>query len=220
MKDNIKKHRIFFWILYIPVYFIFFTWLEKRNDVAFHIIHTGLDDKIPFCKYFIIPYVIWFFYVFLSVAYFILYERQEFNRLAWFLALGMTTFLIVSWLYPNKLMLRPDTVTGNDICARLVRRLYASDTSTNVMPSIHVYNSIVVAVAFLKSKANKKHHIVGICSVILSALIIISTMFVKQHSVVDVVTAMDMAVVYYLIIYVLPQFVCDKSIRQLKSDYK
>lgn len=47
------KGIILFGIFYLTAFFC----MEAR-DVPIHIIHTAFDDMIPFCKYFIIPYVI------------------------------------------------------------------------------------------------------------------------------------------------------------------
>lgn len=196
-----RKKTDFLWILYIPAYFITFFLLERRTDVDFHIIHCGLDDKIPFLEFFIIPYYIWFIYVFLVVALFFLKDIVGFRKLIWFLTLGMTTFLVVSAVYPNGLNLRPETFPRDNFFTNLVKYLYSTDTSTNVLPSIHVYNSICVYIAVAKSNAGKKHKGINILCLVLSTLIILSTMFLKQHSVIDVVTAGMMAVVYYILVY-------------------
>mgnify|MGYP001056264982 CR=1 FL=1 len=77
----LKKYQ-HVWI--VPVYGIFYLWafqyLEQRNVKA-HIIHLKLDDMIPFCEYFIIPYLMWFLYIALTVGYFafINKNKQEYN---------------------------------------------------------------------------------------------------------------------------------------------
>ena len=53
-----KKKRI--WV--IPVYGFFymaaFVFLENNSSAKLHMIHSVIDDQIPFCEYFIIPYLI------------------------------------------------------------------------------------------------------------------------------------------------------------------
>ena len=52
------------WVVsYFVVYMIWFVWLESRADEPYHVIHFPLDDYIPFCEYFIIPYLLWFAYI-------------------------------------------------------------------------------------------------------------------------------------------------------------
>ena len=75
-KTKFQKYKYFLWLLYIPAYFISFFALEKRNDVAFHYIHSSIDDSIPFCEYFIIPYYLWFAFIFVSVGLFIIYDFE------------------------------------------------------------------------------------------------------------------------------------------------
>ena len=51
------------WVVsYFIIYMIWFVWLESRADEPYHVIHFPLDDYIPFCEYFIIPYLLWFAY--------------------------------------------------------------------------------------------------------------------------------------------------------------
>ena len=54
--------------LYAVVYLVAFYYLENRK-VAYHIIHFGIDAYIPFCEYFIIPYLMWFGYVAITVCW-------------------------------------------------------------------------------------------------------------------------------------------------------
>ena len=202
-KTKFQKYKYFLWLLYIPAYFISFFALEKRNDVAFHYIHSSIDDSIPFCEYFIIPYYLWFAFIFVSVGLFIIYDFEGFKKLAWFLALGMTAFIIICYFWPNALQLRPSAadLSKNNICAKIVRYLYKTDTPTNVFPSIHVYNTLCVETAILKSRLRKKHPLVTVFVVILSILIIAATVFLKQHSIIDVIGAFGMAFLFYLPIY-------------------
>ncbi|MCR5147995.1 MAG: phosphatase PAP2 family protein [Eubacterium sp.] len=200
-KSKFQKYKYLLWLLYVPAYFISFFMLEKRNDVEFHYIHSSLDDSIPFCEFFIIPYYLWFAFIFVSVGFFIFFDFEGFKKLAWFLALGMTAFIIICYFWPNALALRPVEVTRDNFCARIVRFLYKTDTPTNVFPSIHVYNTLCVEIAILKSKLPKKHKGITTFAVILSVLIIAATVFLKQHSVIDVIGAFVMALLFYLPIY-------------------
>ncbi len=214
MNKTISKHKELFWALYIPAYFVCFILLEKRDDVAFHTIHCSLDDKIPFIDYFIIPYLMWFLYIAISVTFFFFWNKFEFNKLAIFLALGMTSFLIISFLYPNQLTLRPETESFPDhgIVTEFVKKLYKTDTSTNVLPSIHVFNTLAVTTAFVKNGIIKKHKLLGSFIIILTIAIIASTLFLKQHSIIDVVSAFVMAALFYYPAYVIfPRLVKDND---------
>ena len=178
-----------------------FSWLENRHVSGIHITACALDYKIPFQEIFIIPYLLWFVYIAATVIYFLLHEDENFNALAGTLALGMTLFLVVSAIYPNGLNLRPVTFPRENIFTDLVRMIYSVDTPTNVLPSIHVYNSIGAMAAIAHSTSLKKHRGVQIGSYVLGILIIFSTVFLKQHSITDVIAALAMACMIYPFVY-------------------
>ena len=98
----------------------------------------------------------------------------------------MTVFLIVSCIFPNRLELRPTSFAHHNFCTWLVQKLYKTDTPTNVLPSIHVFNTLIMLYAIRRSTILQKHRWVELGTAVLSVLIILSTMFLKQHSVVDV----------------------------------
>lgn len=56
MKTLIHKYRHALVLLYGLIYMPWFMWLESRADLPYHVIHVGLDDRIPFVEYFIVPY--------------------------------------------------------------------------------------------------------------------------------------------------------------------
>lgn len=207
------------WVVsYFIIYMIWFAWLESRADEPYHVIHFPLDDYIPFCEYFIIPYLLWFGYVGWGIGYFYLKDRSEYFRLCAMLFTGMTIFLIMSTIYPNGHYLRPTTFARDNIFVHIVKWLYASDTATNLFPSIHVYNSIAVNIAVWRSDAFKHKHAMRCGSAILMVSIILSTMFLKQHSVFDVVTGMITAAGMYMIVYVNNPF--RLPVRQEKYEQK
>lgn len=115
---------------------------------------------------------------------------------------GMTIFLIISTLMPNGLHLRPMFFARDNVFVDMVRMLYRADTPTNVMPSLHVFNSIGACIAIYNSKALRRHKIISWSAYILAGLIILATMFLKQHSVIDVMAAFLMAYTLYQFVYV------------------
>lgn len=202
MKDFFKKYNHIWVAVYAPIYMICFFWLEKTVTDEFYLIHTAFDEKIPFIEYFIVPYLLWFAYVAVFVVYFFFKDKKEFYQLAAFLISGMTFFLIISFIIPNGLMLRPTSFARHNIFVDICKGLWKADTATNVFPSIHVYNSIAIAVAVAKSKHLKKVTWLQIASAVLATLIILSTMFLKQHSVIDVIGGIALAAIVYPFVYI------------------
>ena len=188
-------------IIYAFIYLTWFVLLEKNTASHYRIIHLAIDNYIPFCELFVIPYFLWFAYVSLTVFYFLFKGKEDYIRTCVFLFTGMTIFLLVSTFFPNGQHLRPTVMPRDNFFTGLVASLYRTDTPTNLWPSIHVYNSLGAQFAIIKSDqfCNKKW--IRRCSFLLSTSIILSTVFIKQHSVFDVITAFVMAAVMYGIVY-------------------
>lgn len=202
LRKKLKAVRPAWWFLiYSAFYLPAFQAVEKAGHVHYHIIHTWLDEQIPFCRFFIIPYFLWFGFVGVGIAWFLLKcrDRDEYYKLISMLMIGMTIFIVVSVLYPNRLDLRPAAVEGDDIFAALCRYLYRTDTPTNVLPSIHVYNSMAICYAVNSNADLREKRWVIAGTDILTLLIVLSTMFLKQHSVIDVSTGIVMSMVLQVI---------------------
>jgi len=200
----IKKYRHGFLISGYAIFYMFAFWLLEQRDVAsYHVIHTVFDDMIPFCEFFIIPYLMWFFYMLFTVLYFIFREgdTKEYYQLTYNMIMGMSIFLVVSFLYPNIQQLRPYVFPRQNIFTDMVRILYQKDTPTNILPSIHVFNSLAIHIAITTSERLKEKKAIKIASFILTTLIILSTMFLKQHSVIDVCLGLTMALFGYELFY-------------------
>ena len=202
-----KVKELFFKILplwpcsYFLVYLLVFRLLETRITGSFTVIHMDVDEYIPFCEYFIIPYLMWFPMIGASVIWFFLKEREEYKRLLVFLFTGMTLFLVISAVFPNGHIMRPVFFEHDNVFTALVQNLYAADTETNVFPSIHVYNSVAVCCVVYHCQSFKKKRWVRLSVLALSVLIILATLFLKQHSVADDLGAFLMAAVVYRFVY-------------------
>ena len=188
-------------LLYMILYLTWWGILEQKNARAFQIIHMAIDDHIPFCELFIIPYVLWFFYVSIVVIYFFFHDRTEYYQALMFLFTGMTIFLVISTIWPNMHQLRLSQMPRDNIFTRVIAGLWATDTPTNLWPSIHVYNSLGAHFAIMKSKDFANKPLIRYASLLLAISIICSTVLIKQHSMFDVLTAFVMAAVMYVFVY-------------------
>ena len=165
-------------VLYMLFYCAGFLVIENWNRLHYTVIHTAVDDMIPFCEWFVIPYLLWFLYVSGFTLYMLFTDEKSYHEICTYLAIGMTVFLVVSAVFPNILFLRPQTMPRDNVLTRICGILYAADTPTNVTPSIHVYNSIAVMIAAVRT-------------------------FLKQHSFSDVVIATGLALCSYILVYKL-----------------
>lgn len=217
MNNTLKAKMKYWWTaLYCPLYMLCFMLIEKRMQPV-TIVSIGIDHKIPFLEIFIVPYLIWFPYIVGMFLIFFFKDKEEFIRMIKYLYMGMTLFIIISYLFPNGLNIRPVYFERDNIFVRLVQMIYRNDTPTNVVPSIHAYNSIVVMIAALKSEnVLTKNWQKKTCCVI-SVLIVLSTVFVKQHSVLDVFAAMALAWAGYQLFYKKPESVSERIQLRMKG---
>lgn len=191
------KGIIIFGIAYMATFFF----IEARH-VPIHIIHTSFDDMIPFCEYFVIPYVMWYFYVAATILYLALTYKdlKEYNRFILNMELGMIVFVIISFAYPNGQNLRP-AIEVDGFCTWLIHLLYTIDTSTNILPSLHVFASVACAMALCRDQRVKKKPLYQWLICLLTLSICLSTMFIKQHSIIDVTLALLFNVLFYPVVY-------------------
>lgn len=201
MKNLLKKYGHIWAMGYGLIYLPWFFHLEQTVVRDYHVMHVALDDKIPFNEYFIVPYLLWFVYVAVPIVYFFFTSKQEYYRICTFLFTGMTICLLICTFFPNGTDLRPVVDPQKNFCSWLVSLIHIADTSTNVFPSIHAYNSIGVHCAIKHSPSLQNKRWIQIGSFVLMVSICLSTVFLKQHSAVDVVGAMILAYVMYPFVY-------------------
>jgi len=184
------------WVGYFALYFLTENLIPAERCTP---VHMWLDDVIPFCEWFLIPYVFWYVLIVISLGYFLLYNVDSFKRLQTFIIITQIVAVTVYILFPNRQDLRPSQFPRDNILTDGVRLLYRLDTNTGVCPSLHVAYSIGIASVWLKQKKCDvwwKGFVLG--SVI---LICLSTMFLKQHSAVDFFAALPVCLLAEGIVY-------------------
>lgn len=204
IKQLLLKYKHGIILSYFFIYLAWFFYLEKTVTTQFTLIHARLDDFIPFNEVFIIPYALWFLYIFSTVAYFFFTSTKEFYKCCAFLFTGMTICLFIYTIFPNghNLRVNINTLGRSNIFTDIVGKLYSFDTATNVFPSIHVFNSIGAYIAIHKSERLRNIKWLQLSVLILTVLICLSTVFLKQHSVADGIGAIALSFVMYGLVYI------------------
>ena len=172
------------WIGYFILYFLTESLISHERCYP---VHCVLDDMIPFCEYFVIPYVGWYLLIVGSLVYFALYNPDNFKNMMKYIIVTQIVAMVIYIVFPNRQDLRPDVFTRDNIFTDIMGLLYRLDTSTNVCPSLHVAHSIGIASTWMREKSASKRcklFIVAFC-----ILVCVSVAFVKQHSVVDIFAA-------------------------------
>ncbi|MCD8124182.1 MAG: phosphatase PAP2 family protein [Lachnospiraceae bacterium] len=199
LKGWISEHTYCYAMLYLVFYVVVFLILDFTMEPRY-ILHSAWDDRIPFCEYFIVFYFAWYPAFFLSLVWYMLRDKEEFQQLWFIMFTGMTFCLLCYVLFPNGLNLREEAENRNVFCV-LVNLVRGVDAAVNVCPSIHVSSSVAVALVTARSKLFQGHRGRQAALILLMILISISTMFVKQHSVIDVACGAAVSLILYVIAY-------------------
>lgn len=181
-------------LLYWPLFGVLFALVERGSlPVTYHPVYVPLDDKIPFCEYFLFAYLFWFVFLIGMLAYTLFCDPPAFRRMMWFIILTYSITMVIYFLYPSCQELRPAEFPRDNILTRFIQWYYVFDTNTNVCPSLHVTGSVAVVVgAWYSRRFSKPGWMAAFILVVF--LISVSTVFLKQHSIVDVVAAVPVCV--------------------------
>ena len=215
----IRKYRYLLGSLYALLYMNWFCYLEDTivPGSRIHIMHCPADDLIPLLPVFIIPYLFWFVYVLGAIIYFAFRDPDEMARLGISLSCGMTVCLLICTLFPNGTDVRIPAVPGSGLFSELLWIIQRADTTTNVFPSIHVCNALIVNSAVWHSRDFRSSPGILSFSAVVSILICLSTVFLKQHSLIDVAGGIVLARVLDAAVYQgIPVSVPAKTARRKK----
>ena len=167
---------------------------------VYHVMYHPVDDLIPFCELFLIPYLFWFVFMVFSYVYTFFADGAAFRRMMGFTILTYGGGLLMFVLYPTCQNLRPEVFQRDNVLTQLMAWFYTTDTSTNVCPSLHVCGSLAAAFGLLDTKrfsaAGWKRAILAV-----ALTICVSTVFVKQHSILDMLWGFVFSGAAWLAVY-------------------
>ena len=149
-------------------------------------LQTPLDRALPVVPIFAIPYVSLIPYIGVSLVAFLFFRVRLYRSAAltmivvWFISYAFYFFL-------QSYIARPQVI-GSDPFSGLVRSIYASDQPYNDFPSLHTSLSTIIAIHWWRVDRR-----IGVPAAIWTALIVASTVLVKQHYVADVAGGLALA---------------------------
>lgn len=158
------------------------------------------DERIPLKSGWIIAYITWFPLIALFPVVLYGYSQEVYNIHIYAVLINIVLSCIIYVAYPTT-MRRP-AVTGDGISDKLLRLVYRCDArGLNCCPSMHC------SMCFLMMVSAVQAVLLPVCIkavvIVLSSLIVVSTLFTKQHSVIDVKMALFMALLCRLLAEVI-----------------
>lgn len=195
LKEKIEIKPIITTISLVCIQSILY-FISKLLQGDLNLVGNVIDTKIPFVPVFFIPYCIWYLMIFIIPYYLYCKDKDKFIKytMAYILCSMIGNIVFIS--YPSTVA-RP-TVTGTDIFSLIAKFIYWIDTPTNCFPSLHCAISMLFILYICESKNTNIITKISVC--IISILIMLSTLFTKQHVVVDFISGDILALIVYLIV--------------------
>lgn len=201
LKEFLHRRPSAWFMLYIPVYVLTFFAVERLvPTTGYWVSYIPWDDLIPFCEYFVVFYCMWYPLLIGTALYLFLRDDRSFRLYAWFLIVAFTGTLLFCLLFPNGQDLRPAEFSRHNLFTWVVQQIYRADTNTNVIPSMHVLGCMGACFGLFRCRTAPRRAKIGV--VALTLLINCSTVFIKQHSLLDVFIALAVSIVLYFAVFV------------------
>jgi membrane-associated phospholipid phosphatase len=189
LKENILYLSF---ILIIPLLSIIYPILNHNSNGTQSLV-TKLDTSTPFIPEFIIPYVLWYPFIFLTLVYICYKNKKVYIRTLSSIGIGMLISFIIFYVFQTHVP-RP-IIEETDIFSNLVAVIYKNDKPFNCFPSLHVLESyLMIKGIYACSERNKA--ILWTVN-ITAVLIILSTLFIKQHVILDAIGAIYLAEIIF-----------------------
>ncbi|MEJ2249807.1 MAG: phosphatase PAP2 family protein [Candidatus Lokiarchaeota archaeon] len=220
--DVILMVLIFYIIL--NTLFYDFTGSIYPPGTGFRLNYLG-DDFIPFIP----QMVIFYYYLFypmtiISMVYFAFIVPKKGYAFAWSLVIINLIACIIYLFFPVSTYLWREQILANasqyqgNFFAQVVFGIFNSDTSFNCFPSLHAAVSTITFYAwyrYYKRDPNLIKLTVVIVTFIIAAGVILSTLFVKQHYILDEIAGILLA---YLVGRFIFNWLWKSSNQQIKSE--
>ena len=177
-----------------------FYWGVKLLQVDYHYINAAIDSKIPFIPQFVFVYDMFYPAVLLTMYYIYCKDRKNYYKGVIAGILGYLVCDIIFICYPT-IMNRP-VVDYNSLdwfTGLVLKITYAADTpALNCCPSIHCLFCYQAIFSLCISKKIKWKIKLPVSAFLF--LIVLTTMFVKQHVLIDVITGDVLMSIIYLFV--------------------
>ena len=186
LKNFVKNNKQMFCFLLFALQTLFY-FVSDFFNLNYKTVHIALDDKVPYLPVFIIPYILWYLYIPTPMVITCFKDRERFKRQAITVFTGAFLCTAFFYIFPTKIDFRP-TPQGDGFLAWLCRIIYSNDTPTNVFPSLHCYQAMAIHFSTFDKDLTRKHPVLFSVSLIFMISTSLSTVFVKQHSVADLIS--------------------------------
>lgn len=191
-----KKFTRGIWILLIPLINLMYLPLDRSNGHVF-ILVTAFDKIIPIERIFVLPYALWYLFIFFPLIWFMLIDYDLYKTAIISIVTGFLICFAIFFIYQTGVP-RP-VVAGQDFLSRLIRLIYHFDAPYNDFPSIHVMSSFIILLGCMRARTYSRE--ISWLIQIMAVLVILSTLFIKQHTLLGMTGGLITGGVIYTVTY-------------------
>ena len=173
----------------IPFYLVIGQFVAQAPA---HVPQVALDRALPLVPAWSLVYGSLFLAAILPV--FVIHQQEHVHRTILAFIFAWLAAFACFILYPTVTSRPPMKTLGDGFFDWTLRVIYSSDVRHNCLPSLHVAQCFLAAFA-----CNKVHRGVGAAAFVWASLVALSTLFTKQHYVLDAITGVMLAAVAYAI---------------------
>lgn len=180
----------FNWFLFMIGYFaagyLLVNWISARRNFFFDV-SIWLDRAIPFIPIFIFGYIL--VYLSIVLAYLVLKDSEDWRRIVVSFLFSTTLAYIIFLAFPVHMDMRPNLISETNLSANITRLYYLIDLPYNCFPSLHVtYPMLATLVAW------RKHNVMRYVFAVMTMIVAVSVVMVKQHYLADVIGGLANAI--------------------------
>ena len=184
------------WFVFIVGYFIggylLLNWINQYQS-HYYDVSVRFEYSIPFIPEFIFGYILVYFSA--LFLYFIIDDIADFRRTVVAYLLTTTIYYTLFLIFPVRCNLRPDLSNASGFSIDVTKFYYIIDKPYNLFPSLHVaYPTLATLLSW------RHHRYASLALVMMTIIIILSVIFVKQHYISDVVVGAGVATILYRLV--------------------
>lgn len=190
-------------LFYILLNTVLYDWTGQLYPVGsgYRLLLGGLDDAIPFVPEMVIFYQYLFYGMVIStMLYFAFVEYRKGYALSWSLVIINAIAIVVYIIFPVstyqwRLAIKPQ-LNLSDFWQAQVYSIYITDTPFNCFPSLHAAVSTICFYSwyrYSKVRPTATTKIVAMTAFVIAVGIILSTLFIKQHYILDEIAGIVLA---------------------------
>ena len=192
MKDKYKPIII---CILLSLFQGFMYFISKLTPFSLHLIEINLDKLIPFIIYFVYLYISWYLMLFIIPYIMYLKDKIIFKKYVISIVISILIVFLIYFFYLITIT-RPNIVV-NSFTSFALKLIYIVDTPVNCLPSMHCLICFMFIYNSLRKAFSTKFKII---TIVWSILIILSTLFIKQHAILDVISAFIVSLIIYYIV--------------------